>query len=102
MRTGSEPVTARSALRMRFWLSLWGIVWTAFGTIVFALVAQTGWAVVCGVLLLVVLADLVLVVRRIRQGSRFQPPPDVPPYEPTAGPEAPRKHLIHSGRHGGR
>lgn len=29
MRTGSEPTTARSPLRLRFWLSLWGLVWAA-------------------------------------------------------------------------
>ena len=32
MRTGSEPATARSALRARFWLSVWGLVWAVFGT----------------------------------------------------------------------
>lgn len=42
MRTGSEPATARSALRARFWLSLWGLVWAIFGTAVFALTGQIG------------------------------------------------------------
>lgn len=27
MRTGNEPVTARSPLRLRLWLSLWGLIW---------------------------------------------------------------------------
>lgn len=82
MRTGSEPVTARSPLRMRFWLSVWGLIWTAFGTTAFALAGRFGWALACGVLLLIVATDLVLVLRHLRQGSRYQPGRDVPPYEP--------------------
>ncbi|MFJ6250840.1 MULTISPECIES: DUF6343 family protein [unclassified Streptomyces] len=82
MRTGDEPVTARSPLRMRFWLSVWGLLWAAFGTIAFALVGRPGWAAACGVLFLVVLVDMVLVVRRMRQGPHWQPGRDVPPYGP--------------------
>ncbi|MEV0776129.1 DUF6343 family protein [Streptomyces sp. NPDC050433] len=81
MRTGSEPLTARSPLRMRWWLSLWGLIWTAFGTSVFALAGRPGWAIACGVLLLIVATDFVLVVRHLRQGSRYQPGRDVPPFE---------------------
>ena len=44
MRTGSEPTTARSALRARFWLSVWGLVWAIFGTAAFAVVGRPGWA----------------------------------------------------------
>ncbi|MEV7672303.1 DUF6343 family protein [Streptomyces sp. NPDC088752] len=85
MRTGSEPVTARSPLRMRFWLSVWGLLWAAFGTVAFALVGRPGWAAACGVLFLVVLVDLALVVRRVRQGPHWQPGRDVPPYDPGRG-----------------
>lgn len=81
MRTGNEPVTARSPLRMRWWLSVWGLIWTAFGTVAFAVVGRPGWAIACGVLLLIVVIDFVLVVRHMRQGSRFQPDRDVPPFE---------------------
>ncbi|OSC55946.1 hypothetical protein B5181_35235, partial [Streptomyces sp. 4F] len=63
MRTGSEPVTARSALRARFWLSLWGLTWATFGTAAFALVGRFGWALACGVLWLVATVDLVVVLR---------------------------------------
>ncbi|MFF7180468.1 DUF6343 family protein [Streptomyces sp. NPDC008121] len=90
MRTGSEPSTARSPLRMRFWLSLWGLLWAGFGTAAFALVGRPGWAVACGVLFLVVLIDLVMVVRHIRQGPHWQPGRDVPPYEPDHGGPRPR------------
>ncbi|MCP3766038.1 MULTISPECIES: DUF6343 family protein [Streptomyces] len=82
MRTGSEPRTARSALRMRFWLSVWGEVWTVFGTVAFAVSGHPGWALLCGLLWLVVTVDLIVVVRRLRQGSHYQPGRDVPPYEP--------------------
>lgn len=82
MRTGSEPTTARSALRMRFWLSVWGEVWTVAGTVGFALAGHPGWALACGVLWLLVTADLAFIVRHIRQGPHYQPGRDVPPYEP--------------------
>ncbi|GAB3169641.1 DUF6343 family protein [Streptomyces incanus] len=82
MRTGSEPRTARSALRMRFWLSVWGEVWTVFGTVAFALAGYPGWALVCALLWLVVTIDLIVIVRHLRQGAHYQPGRDVPPYEP--------------------
>jgi hypothetical protein len=82
MRTGSEPATARSALRMRLWLSLWGLIWTAAGAAVFAVVDAPAWAGLCAALALIAAVDLVLIVRRIRQGPHFQPGRDIPPYEP--------------------
>ncbi|MEO3977150.1 DUF6343 family protein [Streptomyces sp. CAU 1734] len=82
MRTGSEPATARSALRMRLWLGLWGLAWTAAGTAGFALAGYPGWAALCGALLLIVIVDLVVVIRHIRQGPHYQPGRDIPPYEP--------------------
>lgn len=86
MRTGSEPTTARSALRTRFWLSVWGLVWAVLGTAAFALAGRTGWAVACGVLAVVVAVDMFFIVRHIRQGPHYQPGPDVPPYRPPDGP----------------
>ncbi|GGS71823.1 DUF6343 family protein [Streptomyces violaceus] len=82
MRTGSEPATARSALRARFWLSVWGLLWALFGTVAFTLAGRPGWAIACGVLLLVVTIDLAVVLRHIHQGPHWQPGPDVPPYRP--------------------
>jgi hypothetical protein len=86
MRTGSEPVTARSPLRMRFWLSLWGLIWTAAGTTAFAIAGRPGWALACGLLLLIVATDLIVVLRRIRQGPVFQPGRNDPPFPPGHGP----------------
>ncbi|MGC9540315.1 DUF6343 family protein [Streptomyces sp. UG1] len=82
MRTGSEPVTARSALRVRFWLCVWGLLWAVFGTAAFALAGRPGWAVACGVLWLVITIDMVMVLRHIRQGPHYQPGRDIPPYSP--------------------
>lgn len=85
MRTGSEPSTARSPLRMRLWLSLWGMIWAVFGLTAFVLTGRAGWAAACGVLLVVTVTDFCFVVRHIRQGSHYQPGRDVPPYEPDRG-----------------
>ncbi|MGW6537225.1 DUF6343 family protein [Streptomyces sp. NPDC055051] len=93
MRTGSEPATARSALRLRFWLSAWGMVWAVFGTVAFVLVGRPGWAVACGVLLVIVAADMTAVLRRLRQGPHWQPGRDVPPYEPDHGDGRPRSRF---------
>ncbi|MCW7943142.1 membrane protein [Streptomyces hygroscopicus] len=82
MRTGSEPTTARSPLRARFWLSVWGLIWATVGTVVFALVGRPGWAAACGVLWLVVTVDMAMIVRHMRQGAHWQPGRDVPPYLP--------------------
>lgn len=82
MRTGSEPTTARSALRLRLGLSVWGLVWAIGGTIAFTLAGRPGWAIACGVLWLIVTVDLLMVLRHIRQGPHYQPGRDVPPYRP--------------------
>ncbi|MEU0396149.1 DUF6343 family protein [Streptomyces sp. NPDC006208] len=85
MRTGNEPITARSPLRLRFWLSLWGLIWAAGGTTAFALAGRPGWAAACGVLLVIVTVDLALVLRHIHQGPHYQPGRNIPPYEPDHG-----------------
>ncbi|MGW7453186.1 DUF6343 family protein [Streptomyces sp. NPDC054787] len=82
MRTGNEPVTARSPLRLRFWLGVWGLIWAVGGTVAFSLASRPGWAAACAALAVIVVVDLVMVVRHMRQGPHYQPGPDVPPYEP--------------------
>ncbi|MFB6561456.1 MULTISPECIES: DUF6343 family protein [unclassified Streptomyces] len=82
MRSGNEPVTARSPLRLRFWLGVWGLVWAAVGTALFSLVGRPGWAAACGALAVVVVVDLFMIVRHIHQGPHYQPGPDIPPYVP--------------------
>ncbi|MEW2577656.1 DUF6343 family protein [Streptomyces syringium] len=82
MRTGSEPVTARSPLRLRCGLALWGLLWAVAGTVLFAAAGQPGWAIACAVLIAVTATDLIMVIRHMRQGPHYQPGRDVPPYEP--------------------
>ncbi|GGW28491.1 MULTISPECIES: DUF6343 family protein [Streptomyces] len=82
MRTGSEPVTARSALRMRLWLSVWGLLWAIFGTVAFTLVGRPGWAIACGALWLVITVDLSMILKHLREGPHYQPGPGIPPYRP--------------------
>ncbi|MFI2369538.1 DUF6343 family protein [Streptomyces sp. NPDC018833] len=85
MRTGNEPITARSPLRLRLWLGVWGLIWTTAGTAAFAWVGRPGWAAAFGALFLVVAVDVVMVIRHMRQGPHYQPGRDVPPYEPDHG-----------------
>ncbi|MFI0236783.1 DUF6343 family protein [Streptomyces sp. NPDC016845] len=80
VRTGDEPVTARSPLRLRLGLALFGFAWTAFGTVAFALTDRPWWAVACGALALITAVDVVMIGRHIRQGPHYQPGRDVPPY----------------------
>ncbi|MFB6616625.1 DUF6343 family protein [Streptomyces sp. NPDC085524] len=82
MRSGNEPVTARSPLRLRFWLSVWGLIWSAAGAAVFSLAGRPGWAAACAVVFVLAGADLIVVVHHIHQGPHYQPGRDIPPYEP--------------------
>lgn len=82
MRSGNEPVTARSPLRLRFWLSVWGMFWSAAGAAVFSLAARPGWAAVCAAVTVLAAVDLAVVLRHIHQGPHYQPGPEIPPYEP--------------------
>ncbi|WP_335939451.1 DUF6343 family protein [Streptomyces sp. PTD5-9] len=92
MRTGNEPTTARSALRLRLALSLWGLAWAVFGLTAFTLVGRPGWAAACGLLLLLVLVDIGVIVHHIHQGPHYQPGRDIPPYEPDHGGRGPYGH----------
>ncbi|MFJ9319240.1 DUF6343 family protein [Streptomyces globisporus] len=100
MRTGNEPATARSPLRMRLWLSLWGMAWALFGLVAFAMNGRPGWAAACAVVLLLAVVDLCVITYRMRQGPRYQPGRGVPPYEPDHGDG--RAHRPPPGTDGGR
>ncbi|NYI04099.1 DUF6343 family protein [Allostreptomyces psammosilenae] len=74
-RSGTEPVTARSALRLRAGLAAGGLVVCAAVAVLLAVaageVAGMGWLVAALVVLAVVAAvDLVVVGRRIRRHGR--------------------------------
>ncbi|MFW6689760.1 DUF6343 family protein [Streptomyces sp. MAR4 CNX-425] len=81
-RSGDEPVHARTPLRMRFWLSLWGVLWMVAGTVFFIVVDEPVWAAVTAALAAITAVDMVVVLRHIRQGPHFQPGRSIPPYEP--------------------
>ncbi|MFE2168475.1 DUF6343 family protein [Streptomyces sp. NPDC059447] len=85
VRSGNEPVTARSPLRLRFWLSLWGLVWSAAGAAAFSLVGRAGWAAACAVVFALAAVDMIVVIRHIHQGPHYQPGRNIPPYEPPRG-----------------
>jgi hypothetical protein len=85
MRTGNEPVQARSPLRIRCGLALWGLLWAVVGAVAFAAAERPEWAAACAALAAVAATDLVMVIRHIRQGPHFQPGKDIPPYEADRG-----------------
>lgn len=81
-RTGSEPLQARSPLRLRLGLALCGLIWGAAATVGFAMAEQPGWAALVAAIGIMAGIDVFVVVRRMRQGAHYQPGPDVPPYLP--------------------
>ena len=96
IRSGDEPTHARSALRMRMWLALFGLVNGVGGVIVFDLLDSMPFLVVSASLCLVSAVNLIVVVRHIRQGPHYQPGRTIPPYRPvedtwSAEPRKPRK-----------
>ncbi|MFE6685387.1 DUF6343 family protein [Streptomyces sp. NPDC057743] len=85
MRSGDEPLHARSPLRMRFGLALWGLLWAIAGAVAFVMADRPQWAAACAALAALAATDLALVIRHIHQGPHYQPGRDVPPYEPDHG-----------------
>ncbi|MDG4532387.1 DUF6343 family protein [Streptomyces sp. AV19] len=81
-RSGNEPMTARSPLRLRCGLASFGLVVSAGGAWLFAASGHPGWAAAFAVLALVTVVDLTLIIRHLRQGPHWQPGRDVPPYDP--------------------
>ncbi|KWW98857.1 DUF3099 domain-containing protein [Carbonactinospora thermoautotrophica] len=84
--TGSEPSQARSSLRSRLALAVFGLLCAVAGAVLSARIATTGWVIAFAVLGLVALVDATVVVARIRQGPHYQPGPTVPPYRPVTAP----------------
>lgn len=94
IRTGSEPLTARSPLRLRLGLAAFGLVWAVVGAVGFAVAGHTGFAVAFAVVGAVAVVDMLVVARHIRQGPHYQPGRDVPPYLPDRGGNT---HIRHHG-----
>jgi hypothetical protein len=79
MRSGNEPMTARSPLRLRLTLAIFGVLASAAAAIGLGLTGHAGLAVVFAVIAAAACLNIIVVVVRIRQGPRFQPGRDVPP-----------------------
>jgi Flp pilus assembly protein TadB len=82
IRSGDEPIHARSPVRLRLGLALFGLVTTAAAAVLFVLVGHPGVAIAFAVVAVLAAVDVVVASVRIRQGPHFQPGPDVPPYRP--------------------
>ncbi len=101
IRSGDEPIHARSPLTLRLVLALLGLIWSAGAAIVFIVVDAPVLAAGFAVVAVIALADSVIVVRHIRAGPHYQPGPDVPPYRPVApyrAPQPPRRRIAPAGR----
>ena len=86
IRSGDEPMHARSPLRMRLTMALIGVASAVGGVIFFATQHAVGFIVFCAVIGLAALVDALVVARHIRQGPHWQPGRDIPPYRPVEGP----------------
>jgi uncharacterized membrane protein YdfJ with MMPL/SSD domain len=86
IRSGDEPMHARSPLRMRLTMALIGVVSAVGGVIFFATQHAVGFIVFCAVVGLAALVDALVVARHIRQGPHWQPGRDIPPYRPVEEP----------------
>lgn len=89
IRSGDEPVHARSPLRLRLALALFGVFIAVAAVVFFIVEKDTGLAVACSVAGLAALADAAVVVRHLRQGPHYQPGRDIPPYRPADQPHEP-------------
>ena len=86
IRSGDEPMHARSPLRMRLTMALIGVASAIFGVIFFAYQHAPGFVVFCAVVGALAAADAVVVAHHIRQGPHWQPGRDIPPYHPVEEP----------------
>ena len=86
IRSGDEPVHARSPLRMRLTMALIGVASAIGGVVFFATQHAVGFVVFCAVIGAAALIDAIVVARHIRQGPHWQPGRDIPPYRPVEAP----------------
>jgi hypothetical protein len=82
-RTGDEPMHARSPLRARLVLACIGLANGLLGIGIFGFWLRTvPFLVVFAAIAAIAAVNVVVVLKRIRQGAHFQPGRDVPPYHP--------------------
>jgi hypothetical protein len=101
IRSGDEPMHARSPLGLR--LAMAGIgLGAALGGVVLFVLLGSALAWVCAALAVVSAADIVVVAYRIHQGPHYQPGRTVPPYRPLDPPpraDPPRRPASMHKRH---
>lgn len=104
VRSGDEPVHARSPLRLRLTLALTGLANGLAGVILFALLGSPPLTWAFAALCAIALINAGVVVHHIRQGPHYQPGPGIPPYrplpaEPGRGPAQPHAQPTTRTRH---
>ncbi|HUN35441.1 MAG TPA: DUF6343 family protein [Trebonia sp.] len=82
MRSGNEPMTARSPLRLRLALASFGVAISAGAAVAAAVTGQVPLAILFAVIAAAACLNVAVVIVRIRQGPRYQPGRDVPPGAP--------------------
>lgn len=82
IRSGDEPIHARSPLRLRLALAVFGFAAALAAALLFVATGHPGVAIPFAVVGLLAVADAVVVLVRIRQGPHYQPGPNIPPYRP--------------------
>lgn len=90
VRSGDEPVHARSPLRLRLGLALTGLANGLAGVILFAVLGSQPLTWAFAGLCAIALINVVVVVHHIRQGAHYQPGPGIPPYRPLPPERDPR------------
>ncbi|GAB3239095.1 DUF6343 family protein [Kineosporia babensis] len=96
IRSGDEPGTARSPLRLRLVLALFGLVFSVFAVGLLAGRAPLGYVLLFAVMGLTAAVDVGVVLRHLRQGPHFQPGSQIPPYRavnPDPVPPRPRREV---------
>ncbi|MBT0772123.1 DUF3099 domain-containing protein [Kineosporia sp. J2-2] len=91
MRTGDEPDTARSALRLRLGLAIFGLLFSVLAAGLLAGRVALPVVLMFAAVGLVAVVDVAVVLRHLRQGAHFQPGPQVPPYRPLEPPPRPSR-----------
>jgi hypothetical protein len=102
IRSGDEPVHARSPLGLRLVMAGIGLGTAIGGIVLFLLLGSVSLALVCAALAAVSAVDIAVVLYRIHQGPHYQPGRAVPPYrpvDPQPRPTAPRRPVTARSRH---
>jgi hypothetical protein len=95
VRSGDEPLHARSPLRLRLGLALFGVADGVAGVVLFLLLGSPVFAGVFAAVILIAAVNTVVVARHIRAGPHYQPGRDVPPYRPVDRfPDPPREQRV--------